>query len=127
MATLLPHRPSLVLAPFPDRTATNPLLRTPPTTTTHPYGLLHHRPFLRGSLAVAHLGFKPGMCPDPDAAQGLVQELFGRAESFLYTVADAAVSSSSSLPDADSVTTTKQSGDWLSGITNSLETVLKVF
>lgn len=116
---LLPHRPTMVLAPFPDRTAINPLFRP-----THSYGFSHHKPFLRGSLAVAHLGFKPGMFPDPDIAQGMIQELFGRAESFLYTVADAAVSSSS--PDIDTVTTTKQSGDWLSGISNYMESVLKV-
>ncbi|XP_015894550.3 ALBINO3-like protein 1, chloroplastic [Ziziphus jujuba] len=118
MATFLPHRPSLVLTPFPDRTH-NQLFRP-----SHCYGFSNHnKPFLRGSLAVARLGFNPGSFPDPENTQGMIQELFGRAESFLYTVADAAVSSSS---PAETVTTAKQNDDWLSGITNSLESVLKV-
>lgn len=50
-----------------------------------------------------------------------MRDLIGRAESVLYTVADAAVSSSESVTG-----TTKQSSDWLSGITYSMESVLKV-
>jgi YidC/Oxa1 family membrane protein insertase len=74
-------------------------------------------------MAVARAGFNsPGLFPDPDAAESVVRDLFGRAESLLYTIADAAVSSSS-----DSVTgATKQSSDWLSGITYYMEVVLKV-
>jgi len=54
----------------------------------------------------------------------LLRELFGRAEGLLYTIADAAVSSSSDTVAASA--TAKQSNDWLSGITNYMETVLKV-
>ncbi|XP_062212997.1 ALBINO3-like protein 1, chloroplastic [Phragmites australis] len=52
-------------------------------------------------------------------------ELFGRVEALLYTVADAAVSAA---PEAvaEGAGKTKEAGDWLSGITNSMETVLKV-
>ncbi|PON42328.1 Membrane insertase [Parasponia andersonii] len=124
MTTLLPHRPSLVLAPpvpFQDRTQ-NPLLRR-----THYLGFSQTKPCLRGSHAVARLGIKPEFFPDPDIAEGLVRELFGGAEGFLYTLADAAVSSSSSSSSPDAVTTSaKQSGDWLTGITNYMESVLKV-
>ncbi|KAL7261246.1 hypothetical protein ACSBR1_006815 [Camellia fascicularis] len=118
MSSFLSIGPNLVLSPFPDRTTTlNPLLHR-----THYLGLSNHRPFLRGSLGVARLGFKNVPIPDPHAAEGLIRDLFGRAESFLFTIADAAVSSASS----DSVTGTKQSSDWLSGITSYMETVLKV-
>ncbi|XP_062110530.1 ALBINO3-like protein 1, chloroplastic [Humulus lupulus] len=124
MNTVLPHRPSLVLAPapvpVPNRTQ-NPLFRR-----THYFGFAPlPKPGLRGSLAVAKLGFKPEFFPDPDSAEGFVRELFGRAEGLLYTVADAAVSSSS-VSTSDTVTTAKQSGDWFTGITNYMETVLKV-
>ncbi|KAK7387553.1 hypothetical protein VNO78_28439 [Psophocarpus tetragonolobus] len=70
--------------------------------------------FLRGSVSVARFAFKPGFfLPDPDDSEGLLRELFGRVEGLLYTIADAAA-------------TTKQTNDWLSGITNYMETVLKV-
>lgn len=58
--------------------------------------------------------------PDFETAEGLARELFGRLEGLIYTVADAAVSSDAA------VESSKQNGDWLSGITNYLETVLKV-
>ncbi|XP_010044520.2 ALBINO3-like protein 1, chloroplastic [Eucalyptus grandis] len=78
-------------------------------------------PPLRGALCVARLGFNP----DPESAEVFVREVFGRAEGLLYTIADAAVSSSS--PDAVAgETVAKQNGDWLSGITNYMESVLKV-
>lgn len=73
---------------------------------------------------MARLGYKPGLFPDPENAKGMIGELIDRAESFLYTVADAAVSSSST---PETVTTVKQNDDWFSGITNYLESVLKVF
>ncbi|PQQ05480.1 ALBINO3-like protein 1 chloroplastic [Prunus yedoensis var. nudiflora] len=116
MATLSSFRPSLVLAPTPK--PPNPLL----PRTHHHYGFSQPKPFLRGSLAVARLGFGPGLIPEPEDAGAVLKELYDRAESLLYTVADAAVSASSS---TESVSTTKQSSDWLSGITNYLETVLK--
>nr|CAB3497492.1 unnamed protein product [Digitaria exilis] len=57
----------------------------------------------------------------PAAALGPADagDLLARAEALLYTVADAAVSEA---PEAREAT----GGDWLSGITNSMETVLKV-
>ncbi|BFG16261.1 hypothetical protein CerSpe_025350 [Prunus speciosa] len=116
MATLSSFRPSLVLAPTPK--PPNPLL----PRTHHHYSFSQPKPFLRGSLAVARLGFGPGLIPEPEDAGAVLKELYDRAESLLYTVADAAVSASSS---TESVSTTKQSSDWLSGITNYLETVLK--
>ncbi|KAM0965326.1 hypothetical protein TB2_020930 [Malus domestica] len=115
MATLSSFRPSTVLAPSPK--PPNPLL----PRTHHLYGFLHSKPLLRGSLVVARLGLGPGLIPEPEDAGAVLKELFGKAESLLYTVADAAVSSSSS----DNLTTSKQSSDWLSGITNYLESVLK--
>ncbi|EEF47589.1 conserved hypothetical protein [Ricinus communis] len=111
--------PNLVLSPFHNQiktTAFNPLLRPQfgSFSTTH-------KPFLRGSVFVARYGFKPGLFPDPD--EGLIKDLFTKAESLLYTIADAAVSSSDTIN-----TTTKQTNnnDWLSGITSYMETVLKV-
>ncbi|KAK8627470.1 hypothetical protein V6N13_135081 [Hibiscus sabdariffa] len=118
MASSLPFGPSvLLLSPFVDRTGPPyPLLNRP--------RLSDHRPFLRGSLSVAKFGFKPGFLPDPDVSEGAIRELFTRAESFLYTIADASVSS----PDTITTTTTtaKQNNDWLSGIADSMETILKV-
>ena len=52
-------------------------------------------------------------------------DLLGRVEAFLYTVADAAVSAEPVAAAADGGTK-EAAGDWLSGITNSMETVLKV-
>lgn len=71
---------------------------------------------------MARFGLGQVQLPDPEAAEGLIKVLFERAEGFLYTVADAAVSS-----NLDAVTGDKQSGDWLSGITYYMESVLKVF
>jgi len=53
-------------------------------------------------------------------------DLLGRVEAFLYTVADAAVSAEPVVTAADGGTKEAAAGDWLSGITNSMETVLKV-
>ncbi|XP_022776223.1 ALBINO3-like protein 1, chloroplastic isoform X2 [Durio zibethinus] len=122
MASSLSFRPTmlLVLTPFVDRTGPpNHLLNR----TQFP-GFSARRPFLRGSLSVAKFGFKPGLLPDPDASEGVIRELFTRAESLLYTIADAAVSSSDAI--TTTTTTTKQNNDWLSGITNSMEAILKV-
>ncbi|CAL4920081.1 unnamed protein product [Urochloa decumbens] len=52
-------------------------------------------------------------------------DLLGRVEAFLYTVADAAVSAAPEAVAADGGAK-EAAGDWLSGITNSMETVLKV-
>ena len=53
-------------------------------------------------------------------------DLLGRVEAFLYTVADAAVSAADPVVTAADGGTKEAAGDWLSGITNSMETVLKV-
>ncbi|XVE85216.1 hypothetical protein DITRI_Ditri17bG0073800 [Diplodiscus trichospermus] len=122
MAVSLSFRPSmlLVLSPLVDRTGPpNPLFNRTQFSGFPPY-----RPFLRGSLSVTKFGFKPGLLPDPDASEGVVRELFTKAESLIYTIADAAISSSDTVPTATSAT--KQNNDWLSGITNSMETILKV-
>ncbi|RRT66305.1 hypothetical protein B296_00039258 [Ensete ventricosum] len=86
------------------------------------FGLLGGHPspsLLRGSF-VARVG-PATYLPDFEAAEGLARELFGRVEGLVYTVADAAVASSDAAAESS-----KQSGDWLSGITYYLETVLKV-
>ncbi|KAH6812894.1 hypothetical protein C2S51_021912 [Perilla frutescens var. frutescens] len=49
---------------------------------------------------------------------------FGSELKGFSTVADAAVNSSDAV---DAVSTTKQNSDWLSGITNAMEVVLKLF
>ncbi|KAK1265946.1 hypothetical protein QJS04_geneDACA016847 [Acorus gramineus] len=53
--------------------------------------------------------------PDSDPFHGLPHDLLVRVEGLLYTLADVAAA-----------TDTKKTGDWLSGITNYMETVLKV-
>ncbi|MED6145833.1 ALBINO3-like protein 1, chloroplastic [Stylosanthes scabra] len=120
MASLLPCAPpNIVSTPFGNRTG------LPPLNRSHSYALPGStRTFLRGSLSVARFGFKPGFLPEPDAAGEVLRELFDRAEGFLYTIADAAVSNSDAA--ATATTTAKQNNDWLSGITNYMETVLKV-
>lgn len=65
------------------------------------------------------MGWSPHL-PDFETAEGLSRELFGKLEGLFYTVADAAVSSDAAAQSS------KQNGDWLSGITGYLETVLKV-
>ncbi|KAL2332710.1 hypothetical protein Fmac_013923 [Flemingia macrophylla] len=121
MAALLPCTPNVVSAPFVNRSG---LSRFPPRRA-HSHALSGStRHFLRGSLSVARFGFRPGFLPEPDDAEGLFRELIGRAEGLLYTIADAAVSSSDTV--APSAAAAKQSNDWLSGIANYMETVLKV-
>ncbi|KAE8707278.1 hypothetical protein F3Y22_tig00110384pilonHSYRG00243 [Hibiscus syriacus] len=88
-------------------------------------GLSARREFLSGSLPVAKFGFKPGLFPDPDALEGAISEVLTRAEGLLYTNADAAVSSSDTIMTT-TASTTKQNNDWISGITNSMDAVLKV-
>ncbi|WCJ38623.1 OxaA/YidC-like membrane insertion protein [Euphorbia peplus] len=103
--------PTILLSPFSDQSRPlNPLL-----SRTHLHSFTSHKPFLRRSLLVARLGFNP----DPEFAAESIKDLFTRAETLLYTIADAAVSNSD-------VVTTKQNNDWLSGITNYMESILKV-
>ncbi|KAK6160314.1 hypothetical protein DH2020_003695 [Rehmannia glutinosa] len=114
-----PIGPNVLLSPFPGRTRTaNPLFHK-----THFSNLAIQRPFLRGSLGVARFGLGQVPVPDAENTELIIRDLFGRVEGFLYTVADAAVNSSDTV---DVVSTTKQNSDWLSGITNAMEVVLKV-
>ncbi|KAK2999513.1 hypothetical protein RJ639_023279, partial [Escallonia herrerae] len=117
MAALSSFGPNLVFSPFQDRTRT----LNPNPHRTHFVGLNHHKPFPRGSAGPARFGFGEAQFPDPEGAEGLLRDLFGRAEGLFYTIADAVSAS----PE-DVTTTTKQSSDWLSGITNYMETVLKI-
>ncbi|CAH9077712.1 unnamed protein product [Cuscuta epithymum] len=124
MATfVLPLGPKITLSPFPFRTRT----LSPISTRTHFGNLLTQKPFLRGTLGVTRFGLGQAPFPEPEDAALLMKSLYDRVEGFMYTVADAAVSGS---PDVGTATTTaetaKQNSDWLSGITNTMETVLKV-
>ncbi|OWM89707.1 hypothetical protein CDL15_Pgr024455 [Punica granatum] len=105
---------STVLPPFPA--PKTPFLLHRPCFGAPP----HSKPFLRGTLCVARLGFRP----DQETAEYAIRELFSRAEGLIYTVADAAVSASDTVVDTTSAA--KQNNDWLSGIANYMEAVLKV-
>ncbi|OEL31602.1 ALBINO3-like protein 1, chloroplastic [Dichanthelium oligosanthes] len=72
-------------------------------------------------LAFGRLRLRPVAALGPADAG----ELLGRVEAFLYTVADAAVSAAPEAVAADAGAK-EAAGDWLSGITSSMETVLKV-
>lgn len=63
--------------------------------------------------------------PDLDFADGALRHVLARTEGILYTLADAVVSSSPP-PDAGDAVVTAKDGDWLSGITSYMETILKV-
>ncbi|KAJ0235410.1 ALBINO3-like protein 1 [Hirschfeldia incana] len=76
----------------------------------------------RHRTLVAQFGLGPGSFPDPGFSLDLIKD---HAESLLYTIADAAVSSSETL-ESVSGTTTKQNSDWFTGIANYMETILKV-
>ncbi|RID53521.1 hypothetical protein BRARA_G00907 [Brassica rapa] len=76
----------------------------------------------RRRTLVAQFGLGPGSFPDPGFSLDLIKD---HAESLLYTIADAAVSSSETF-ESVSGTTTKQNSDWFSGIANYMETILKV-
>ncbi|GMH31100.1 hypothetical protein Nepgr_032943 [Nepenthes gracilis] len=118
MSTFLSLGPHLILYTFPTRTSTtqNPLFHRTQFSRQS-----NSKTLLRGALAVANFGLlNSGQLPDPENVEGVVRELFGRAEGFLYTIADAAISNS------ETVSTTKQNSDWLSGITNYMESILKV-
>ncbi|XP_047323329.1 ALBINO3-like protein 1, chloroplastic [Impatiens glandulifera] len=107
--------PNLVLSPFPGRSTTpSPFLQQPLFSSSS-----SQRPFLRGNLSVVRLGLGQVQFPD----EGLVRGVLERAEGFLFTIADAAVSSS---PQTLTDSAAKQSNDWLSGITYYMENVLKV-
>lgn len=111
--------PNLVLSSFPGRTRT----LNPVSDRAHFSNFKVQPPLLRGGLAVARFGLGQVPVPDPENAELIIRDLFGRVEGFLYTIADAAVTSSDAV---DAATATKQNSDWLSGITNAMEVVLKV-
>lgn len=120
MTNSIPFGSSTVLSPFPDSTrfrTLNPILRRTRVGNLPK----NHKPFLRGStLTVARFGPGQVQFPDPENFRDLID----RAEGLIYTIADAVVATN---PDSGITTTagTKQSNDWLSGITNYMETVLK--
>ncbi|XP_076914159.1 ALBINO3-like protein 1, chloroplastic isoform X2 [Bidens hawaiensis] len=108
---------SSILYPFPDPTRsrpTNPLIQRPQ------FGHFCKNHKLYGTLALTRVGSGQVQFPDPES----FKELVGRAEGLLYTIADAVVAASNESGVSDNVGT-KQSSDWLSGITNYMETVLK--
>ncbi|KAG7598381.1 Membrane insertase YidC/ALB3/OXA1/COX18 [Arabidopsis suecica] len=73
---------------------------------------------------VAQFGFRPGSFPDLGDSLDFIKD---HAENLLYTIADAAVSSSETFESvAGTTTTTNQNNDWFSGIANYMETILKV-
>lgn len=76
---------------------------------------------------MTRFGLGHGPFPDPEVSASIMKNMYDRVEGFLYTVADAAVSGSPDMVSAaNSAETAKQNSDWLSGITNTMETVLKV-
>ncbi|XP_010531472.1 PREDICTED: ALBINO3-like protein 1, chloroplastic [Tarenaya hassleriana] len=119
MASSISLKPNIILSPF-TRSSSPRFHRS-----RFAGGFSDQRPSFRGRTLVAQFGFRPGSFPDPGDSLDSLRELLTRAESILYTIADAAVSSSDSV-DAVTSTTTGQNNDWLSGITNYMETVLKV-
>lgn len=111
---------NFLLSPFLGRTRT----LAPVSGRTLFRNFTFQKPLLRrGNFGVARCGLGQVPFPDPENAELVIKDLFGRVEGFLYTVADAAVNSSDAV---DAVSTTKQNSDWLSGITNAMEVVLKV-
>ncbi|XP_072969719.1 ALBINO3-like protein 1, chloroplastic [Typha angustifolia] len=110
---------------FQSKTLTLTPFRPPPTYLSRRahFGFLPTPFLLRRSFA-ARVGSGPHL-PEFETVDGLARELFGRVEGLIYTVADAAVSS----PDTTATVvegSKQQTGDWLSGITGYMETVLKV-
>ncbi|GAU43200.1 hypothetical protein TSUD_300870 [Trifolium subterraneum] len=120
MAVLLPSTPTILSTPFANRTTTH----FPVRPHSNPFSLSTKR-FLRGSLSVTRFGFQPGFLPEPEDTEFVIRELYSRTEGFLYTIADAAVSSSDTVVNT-AIATAKENNDWFSLITNYVETVLKV-
>lgn len=104
-----------VLSPFPAVDPThnkNPFLKTTHFSTFTKHH--DHKPLV--------VRFGPGQVQFPDPEN--LKDLFDRAEGLMYTIADAVVANNGDGIVANT-TGTKQSNDWLSGITNYMETVLK--
>ncbi|KAK1415792.1 hypothetical protein QVD17_31579 [Tagetes erecta] len=120
MANPISFGSKTLLSPFPDPTRSriiNPFLRR----TQFGNFSNHHKPLLRSNtLTIARFGPGHVQFPDPEN----LKDLIDRAEGLIYTIADAVVAAN---PDSGVTTNvgTKQSNDWLSGITNYMETVLK--
>lgn len=101
--------PSLLLSP--RRVHFDPLSsRRPPTSR-------HAALIVRSSFQQ----FEP-LGDAPEFLSRVVPEFVARAEGVLYTLADAAVSTDAAVAD----TVQKPSRDWLSGLTDVLESILKV-
>lgn len=76
---------------------------------------------------MARFGLGQVPFPDQEDAEVVMKNLYARVEGALYTIADAAVSGSpDTVSAAATAETAKQNSDWLSGITNTMEAVLKV-
>jgi hypothetical protein len=82
---------------------------------------LHHRPPspANGVLSI-RASYQDLDSASVDVVSRGIPELLTRAEGLLYTIADAAVSAD------PAVATTQQNRDWLSGLTDGLESILKV-
>ncbi|KAK4376970.1 hypothetical protein RND71_003266 [Anisodus tanguticus] len=114
--------PNSILSPFIDRSRTlNPVF-----FRTHLGNLPINKPFSRNMLGVAKFGLGQDPFIDPESAEMIFKNLFARAEGLLYTVADAAVSGTADTVVVDATESVEQNSDWLSGITNGMEAVLKV-
>ncbi|KAK9090247.1 hypothetical protein Sjap_023424 [Stephania japonica] len=93
-----------------------------PNRTRFNFGFSNRKPSLRSSNSFVRFSMSSPMPPElPESIDGWVHDVFGRVEGLVHTIADAAVASS-----AGSVGGEKQSGDWLSGVANLMESVLKV-
>lgn len=115
MANSISFGSSTILSPFPDPTrirTINPILKRTQFGTFYK----NHKP--GSTLTVARFGSGQVQFPDPENFKDLID----RAEGIIYTIADAVVAAN---PDSGITTNTKQSNDWLSGIANYMETVLK--
>ncbi|KAK9104275.1 hypothetical protein Scep_021119 [Stephania cephalantha] len=92
-----------------------------PNRTRFNFGFSNQKPSLRTSDSFVRFSMNSPMPPElPESIDGWVHDVFGRVEGLVYAIADAAASSAGSV-DGD-----KQSGDWLSGVANLMESVLKV-
>ncbi|KAF6157554.1 hypothetical protein GIB67_004492 [Kingdonia uniflora] len=111
----------LPLSPLLQRTRTSPtnLFLNPRGFSFNSH---NHETLLRGSLSVVRFNLRPppSSFPNANGADGMIRELFGRVEGLYYTLADAAVSNLDSTSVVD-----KQNGDWLFGVSNLMENVLK--
>lgn len=109
--------------PPPFSTRTSALIPLSDSTKFHFFSTSPFSVRRRRRCGVAALGTGPHQL-DFESAGEFARQLLIRAEGVLYSLADASISSSSAPALADEVS--KQDSDWLSGITNSLETILKI-